>query len=167
MKRFVLVLSFLLALVAPSFAQDPAPADTTADPRVRALLDELGYQYEVDEDGDYRAVFEFNGEKRSQVVYVNSRTNDYDGLEIREIWSPAFESKGPLAPKVANRLLEASFEASLGGWQTFKSSTGTIMAVFTVKLGADADAETLKTAMNAALSNADEMEKELSKKDVY
>jgi hypothetical protein len=166
MKRVSLLFSLLLFAAAPVLAQNDTTA-SSGDPRVRAMLDELGYQYEVDADGDFRAVFEFEGEKRSQVVYVNSSTSEYDSLEIREIWSPAVESKGPLAPKVANRLLTASFDAPLGAWQVLKQASGKYLAVFAVKLGADADAPTLRKAMKAVLSHADEMEKELSKKDVY
>lgn len=172
MQRILMLPLMLLALALPAVAQEDQttvadPIGDTPDPRVRALLDELGYQYEIDDDGDYRAVFEFTGEKRSQVVYVNSRTSEYDGLEIREVWSPAIEAKGQLAQKIANRLLEASFDAPLGGWQTIKRNDGKVVAVFAVKLGASADAQTLKKAMNAVLVNADNIEKELSKKDVY
>ena len=166
MKRLPLLLPILPFAVAPVVAQVDTSA-TAGDSRVRALLDELGYQYEVDTDGDFRAVFEFEGEKRSQVVYINSKTSDFDGIEIREVWSPAIESKGPFTPKIANRLLEASFDAPLGGWQCLKQSNGRYVAVFAIKLGADADAQTLKKAMNAVLSHADEMEKEFSKKDAF
>lgn len=167
MTRICALFALFLLLAAPAFAQDDTTATPSGDTRVRAMLDELGYQYEVDADGDFRAVFEFEGEKRSQVVYVNSRTSEYDGLEIREVWSPAVEAKGALPQKVANRLLEASFDAPLGGWQSLKQADGKVIAVFAVKLGADADAPTLKKAMNAVLSHADEMEKEFSDKDTY
>jgi hypothetical protein len=166
----LLLQSLLFLAVAPAFAQVDtvdAPAPPQGDPRVRAVLDELGYEYEVDADGDYRAVFEFEGERRSQVVYVNSQTATYDSLEIREVWSPAIESKGPLTPKIANRLLSASFDAPFGAWQCLKQANGRFLAVFAVKLGADADAAMIRKAIKAVISHADEMEKELSKKDTY
>jgi hypothetical protein len=169
MKRLVLLPLFLIALALPALAQEAdAPiAMPEGDSRIRTLLDELGYQYELDDDGDFRAVFEFQEDSRSQVVYVNSRTAEYQGLEIREVWSPAIESKGPFAPKVANRLLEASFAAPLGGWQMFKQANGRFVAVFSIKLPADANGPLLQTAINAVLSEADAMEKELTKKDTY
>jgi hypothetical protein len=167
----ILVLPLLLLMMSiPSVAQETevgAAVPPAGDARVRQQLDELGYQYEIDDDGDFRAVFEFQGEKRSQVVYVNSRTSTYDSLEIREIWSPAIESKGPFAPKVANRLLEASFDAPLGSWQVFKQKNGKFIAVFAVKLLVTADNATLQRAINAVLAHADEMERELTKKDTY
>ena len=55
--RIAILPALLPAVLFPAFAQvaKPAPAP---DPQVRQLLDELGYEYEVDEDGDYRLVFE-------------------------------------------------------------------------------------------------------------
>lgn len=176
MKRVSLLPCLLVVVFTVAFAAAPAlaqvdtltaPATPQGDPRVRAVLDELGYEYEVDADGDFRAVFEFEGERRSQVVYVNSQTATYDSLEIREVWSPAIESKGPLTPKIANRLLSASFDAPFGAWQCLKQANGRYLAVFAVKLGADADAAMIRKAIKAVISHADEMEKEISRKDVY
>lgn len=44
-----------------------------ADVRVGHLLDQLGIRYQIDEDGDYRVVFELsNG--RSQQAFIDSQT---------------------------------------------------------------------------------------------
>jgi hypothetical protein len=55
-------------------------------------LDKLGYTYEVDEDGDYRMVFDVEGD-RTQMVYVRSAVEDFGSHNIREIWSPAYSAK--------------------------------------------------------------------------
>ena len=55
--RIAILPALLPAVLLPAFAQDAKPAPAS-DPHVRQLLDELEYEYEVDEDGDYRLVFE-------------------------------------------------------------------------------------------------------------
>lgn len=148
---FVPVLCLVLSL--PSHAQEPG-----ADAAIKAQLAELDYQYEVDEDNDFKLVFEVGEEGRSQVVYILSAVESYGAHKVREIWSPAYESAtDDFAAPIANRLLEASNSAKLGGW--VKQGRN---AVFVVKIPADASKEALDDAISAASGLADEMEAELS-----
>ena len=134
-----------------------AKAEPKADPAVAARLDEIGYTYEVDEDGDYRLVIAMDDDKRSQLVYVRSTVESYGAHRVREIWSPAWRAAGDAFPgPIANRLLEASNDLKLGAWVKHGSH-----AVLVVKLDADASAEGLENALAAALTSADEMQKEL------
>ena len=156
MKR-TLLSTLLIALAATGSA---AAAD--ADKAVARHLDKLGYTYEVDEDGDYRMVFDVEGD-RTQMVYVRSSVEDFGSHNIREIWSPAYSSKTKQFPvAVANRLLEDSQDAKMGGW--VKQDT-TAMCV--VKIDADATADQLSDAIDAAIRTADAMELELTKKDEF
>lgn len=152
-------LPVLMLFVFSAFAQDARPAPAP-DPGVRQLLDELDYEYEIDEDGDYRLVFEVAGstEKRSQLVYVRSPVETYGVLRLREIWAPGYKSAGTDFPAaVANRLLAASQDNKVGAWAKQDE-----YAVFVVKLPADADAKALDDAMDAAITSADAMEAELT-----
>ncbi|HEL4109934.1 TPA: hypothetical protein UM343_000011 [Stenotrophomonas maltophilia] len=156
MKR-TLLSTLLIALAATGSA---AAAD--ADKAVARHLDKLGYTYEVDEDGDYRMVFDVEGD-RTQMVYVRSSVEDFGSHNIREIWSPAYSSKSKQFPvAVANRLLEDSQDAKMGGW--VKQDT---TAMFVVKIDADATADQLSDAIDAAIRTADAMELELTKKDEF
>ena len=156
MKR-TLLSTLLIALAATGSA---AAAD--ADTAVARHLDKLGYTYEVDEDGDYRMVFDVEGD-RTQMVYVRSSVEDFGSHNIREIWSPAYSSKTKQFPvAVANRLLEDSQDAKMGGW--VKQDT---TAMFVVKIDADATADQLSDAIDAAIRTADAMELELTKKDEF
>ncbi|AWT14707.1 MULTISPECIES: hypothetical protein [Stenotrophomonas] len=156
MKR-TLLSTLLIALAATGSA---AAAD--ADKAVARHLDKLGYTYEVDEDGDYRMVFDVEGD-RTQMVYVRSSVEDFGSHNIREIWSPAYSSKTKQFPvAVANRLLEDSQDAKMGGW--VKQDT---TAMFVVKIDADATADQLSDAIDAAIRTADAMELELTKKDEF
>ena len=145
-----------LALSLPVHAQDSGKS--SADAGIKAQLAELDYQYEVDEDNDFKLVFEVGEEGRSQIVYILSAVESYGAHKVREIWSPAYESPGDdFAAPIANRLLEASNSAKLGGW--VKQGRN---AVFVVKIAANASKEALDDAISAASGLADEMEAELS-----
>lgn len=152
--RTRLLLPLLLASLCPSLAA----ASARPDPHVGVLLEQLGYDYEVDEDGDYKLVVPVDGEGRTQLVYVRSPVETFGHHRIREIWSPAYASpSGAFPGPVANRLLEASNDLKLGAW--VKQGPH---AVFVVKIDARAAAAELDEAISAAVSSADGMEQELA-----
>lgn len=145
-----LALAVLLSLPLAASAADP-------DPKIAKHLDSLGYDYEIDGDGDYKLVMSLDG-GRTQLVFVRSPVETYGQQRIREIWSPAYKSPTAAFPGVvANRLLEASNNLKLGAWVKQDQH-----AVLVVKIAADASAKTLDEAINAAVSSADEIERELA-----
>ena len=118
-------LALLLVLLAPvqafaapkADAKAKAEAKAKADPTVAVLLDQIGYQYEIDEDGDYKLVMGVGDDERTQLVFVRSPVETSGKPRVREIWSPAYPSTGgPFPGPVSNRLLEASNELKLGAW---------------------------------------------------
>ncbi|WP_293717072.1 MULTISPECIES: hypothetical protein [unclassified Stenotrophomonas] len=132
------------------------------DRAIGRLLDGLEYKYEIDGDGDYQLVFEMDDD-RTQLVYVRSNVETYGSHRIREIWSPGYRSATPAFPApVANRLLEDSNDSKLGSW--VKQGD---MAMFVVKVDANASAEVLSDAIDAAAKSADGIEQELTSKDDY
>ena len=79
------------------------------------------------------------------------------------MWSPGYKSPGPQFPAlVANRLLEDSQESKLGSW--VKQSD---IAMFVVKIDANAKADVLSDAIDAAIKSADAIELELTSQDEY
>lgn len=144
---------------APAAAESQAAsgAAKTADPRIGKQLDALGYKYEVDKDGDYTLTFGLD-EDRSQMAYVISHTERYGKLQVREVWSPGYRTSDKQFPAdVANRLLEDSQLSKMGGWVKQDS-----VAVFVVKLDADASQEDLDDAIDYVVRAADEMESQLT-----
>lgn len=160
-------LAAMLSVVIPTMlvaasaigAEPSAEAKAKADPQLKRQFDELKYEYEVDEDGDYKLVFAVDDkDKRSQLVYVRSPVETFGKHRVREVWSPGYKSAAPEFPaKVANRLLEASDDSKLGAWVKQNE-----YAVFVVKIAADASKDELDDAITAAMLSADEMEAELS-----
>lgn len=158
MKRIITA----LALAAAALGAQAAETDKAVDASVGLVLKQLDYPYEIDEDGDYKLVFDA-GDERSQLVFVRSTVEEFGSLKIREVWSPGYTAPGKQFPAaVANRLLEDSQDAKLGGWVKQQQ-----MAMFVVKVDADASAEHLSDAIDAAMRTADAMEKELTGTDEY
>ncbi len=157
--KFILLCA-ALALILPvggRLKAEEAP-ESKIDTAVKAQLDALDYEYEVDEDNDFKLVFEVGDAGRSQIVYVLSAVEEYGTHRVREIWSPAYRSPTDSFPgPIANRLLEASQVAKMGGW--VKQGRD---AVFVVKIASDADKQELDDAIDLAVRLADEMENELS-----
>jgi hypothetical protein len=158
MKKFaagIVAASLMGVVMGSAVAAEP-------DRATGRLLDTLEYKYEIDEDGDYRLVFDMDNE-RTQLVFVRSNVETYGSNHVREIWSPGYKSASPQFPaQVANRLLEDSNDAKLGSW--VKQGD---LAMFVVKIDADASADVLSDAIDAAAKSADEIELELTSKDEY
>ncbi len=158
MKKYLASIAMAATLVGATGSALAAEPDKATG----QLLDTLEYKYEVDEDGDYRLVFELEGD-RTQMVFVRSNVETYGSHRVREIWSPGYKSPSPQFPAaVANRLLEDSNEAKMGSWVKQED-----LAMFVVKIDADATAEQLSDAIDAASRSADAIELELTKKDDY
>lgn len=178
MNRFAFILhpsAFILALLccvlfftAQAARAQGVGARKAGDPRVKALLDQIGYKYELTIDGDFKLIPITTDNGRSQLAYVISKTQPYGTLEIREIMSPAYSSTGPLPAAVANRLLRENSEVKLGAWRVEPHANGQkSLALFAVQVTAGSDAETLRLAIKSVILVADRMEKELTGTDDY
>ncbi|MEN9978733.1 MAG: hypothetical protein ABIK38_00105 [candidate division WOR-3 bacterium] len=161
-NKVIMIAGILLAIGMGSLltAGDP-------DLRVKAILDDAGYKYEIDSDNDFKMVFDTD-ENRTQLVFVNSGTETYGDFEIREVWSPVYKFKGNLPAGHANKLLEQSYMKKIGSFDVWVRSDGSKVVRFCAKIAADADASTLTDVIRAVYTTADLMEKELTgKKDEY
>ena len=136
--------------------------DSEYDLRVKAILDELEVEYELTEDGDFKIVLPF-GDDRTQAIFINSNTEFYDEMEVREVWSLGYECEGPIPEDVANILLINSLEQKIGAWQAYATERKS-RAMFAVKMSANANAESMRSIIIAVLSNTDTIEEQLSGK---
>ncbi|OUL26346.1 hypothetical protein BV378_13055 [Nostoc sp. RF31YmG] len=165
MKRITKLATFAVASFAISIQIVSAQPNTKppADPRIKDALDKLGAKYEIISDGDFKLLVETEN-KRSQVVFIESKTEKLGNLEIRYISSPGYVSKGPFSTEIANKLLQNSGLNKIAAWQLFTKDQ-THMAVFTAKIAVNSDPETIKNTMLAVGYGADAIEKELTGKD--
>lgn len=165
MRRVVsLVAAVMMACML--LVSAPAVASGGMDQRVKAALDSVGLKYEVDADNDFKLLMEVST-GRTQIVYVNSHTDMWENIEVREVWGPAFPSDGKLfKKKIANLLLMDSQTRKMGAWQAYPQSSG-FYAVFNVKMGADSDGGSMRSIIQYVAETADQMEQLVTGKDDY
>jgi hypothetical protein len=168
MKRTLFITACVIFFAAQAQAQGAGGARKVGDARVKALLDQIGYKYELTVDGDFKLIPIATDNGRSQLAYVVSKTQQYGTLEIREVMSPAYSSTGPLSAAIANRLLRENSEVKLGAWRVEPHANGQkSLALFAVQVTAATDAETLRLAIKSVILVADRMEQELTGTDDY
>ena len=136
-----------------------APLPTQAeDNSVKSRLDSVGQKYEIDKDGDFKLVFNFTGEKRTQLVFVSGAASAVaGGLQVRNIYSAVAKVKeDEIAGKAAD-LLAANNRYKIGAYEI-----GGQYAWFSIKIPDNATGAQLLDAIQTVASVADDKEKELS-----
>ena len=127
------------------------------DSVVKAQLEKKGTPFTIDDDGDFQITVNVGG-GRTQLVWVRSVVEATNHQRVREIWSPGYQGKLDSFPaSVANELLEDSHERKLGGWVKQER-----VAMFVIKIPADANADVLDESIDLAATTADEVELELT-----
>jgi hypothetical protein len=134
------------------------PAPASADASVATRLDQRGVKYERDEDGDYKVLYNYAAEGRSQLVFVSGGTQSVAGFSVREVYSPAARvGADGIDGAQALALLIESRGNKLGAWEI----DGDVL-YFVIKLPDDINAAQLEAAMDIAAETADDMEIKLS-----
>lgn len=139
-------------------------AASRGDVRVQRVLDALNLRYEVQNSGSFKLVPINMGNRRTQLVYVDSKTDRFGSLEIREVWAPAAATRGELPQTVANKLLRE--KPKFGSWRIYFDGTNSLV-YFAAHISADADSSTMRTTIDFVTKVADEMEIELTGKDDF
>lgn len=157
--RIPLLTACLAAMVAlPAFAQDAPAATKAAYASVKARLDAGNVRYEIDEDGDYKVVYSYASEGRSQLVFVSGRTEQAGDLRIREVFAPAARiGAGGLDAATANALLRDNYSKILGHWALTDPHL-----FYVIQVPDSIDAAGLKTVMDLVAQVADDKEIELT-----
>ena len=110
-----------------------------------------------------RCMLSREGERRS-LSYLGTAT--LGGLEVRQVWSIAYRTRGPLPAELANRLLEQNGTVILGAW-IIQPADGEIGVIFAVQVPADADTLAIRSAIHAVATTTDAMENELTGIDEF
>lgn len=151
---------FLPALLALGLA---SAVHASPDQRVRSALREAGLKYDMDEDGDFKLEFDVGG-GRTQLVWINNATNQWNNMEIREVFAYGYRGEDPLGKPAMLQLLQENARKKAGAWEIIQSGD-TWIASFNIKVSADCDADCLETVVKGAASTADEMEQNLMEGD--
>lgn len=134
-----------------------------ADPRLAKPFEDAGVEYAVTDSGALKLTMPVDGE-RTHIVLANSETNEFGGLEVREVWAAAAFSESAPSCELLGKLLQQNSDTILGAWRIQKAGNRTLLA-FAIQLAADAEFKTLLMAMKSVGQTADAVEKELTGKD--
>lgn len=152
MKHRIPLLLTILALGA--LVSLPAWADMSVAKR----LDARGVTYTVDEDGDYKVIYNYADEGRTQLAFVSGATEDIAGFRIREVFAPAARvGQDGIDGARALALLADSRSQKLGAWEIAGDAL-----YFVIKLPDSVDAAALEAAMDIVAQVADDKEIEFS-----
>lgn len=160
------LISLALFYCTATFAQI---GDPEADIRVKSVLDQAGLKYDIDEDKDFKLVFitekgdsATNVKERTQLVFINSKTMNFEELDVREVWSVAHEIKdGPVADTLLASLMKRNAQLKLGGWCYEERESG-YRVYFSIKISPNMPKEPLYSILTLVANQADELEKELT-----
>ena len=170
----MLVCCTVLALAAAGSATAAGKPDSAVGKKLEAQ----GLKYEVDEDGDYKLLFETKDD-RSQIVWVRSPVETLGGMRIREVLSiggklEKVKEAGDLAAQAAltaGAMLKSG-DQKLGGW-VLKPSGDASVFYYVAQIPADLGADDLGVVARAVARSADEFEElfetlmDKDKKDAY
>ena len=136
------------------------------DRRARKALDELGLKYNVDSSGKFKFIFELDG-GRSQMGFITSETQEFAGIEMRELFSVGLKSSGEFPAAIANMLLKENEKVKIGAWEIIENSNGDNFALFNAKIAAEVPAKVLAPVILGVLKVADKMEERLTNEDNF
>jgi hypothetical protein len=138
------------------------------DARVKAALEKAGIKYEITSDGDFKVLVTCPND-RTQVVLIDSNTNKMNGttVELREVYALAYKSPGILSAELSDKMMRQSHEKKIGSWEIIRTNSNNNLAIFTAKVDAKLDENSLAKIINSIGLVADNMEKEISNKDEY
>ncbi len=152
------ILGVALLSLSPVFAQ----AKQQADARLEAAMDDTGLAYRVDDEGDIQLEIAWD-DGRSQLVILNSGTETYDSMEVREVWTRVaiFEDIDSVSKMDLLGLLEAAEQLKMGRFTAITTDDGMVMIFLAVVIDADMSGEDLASVIDIVAVQGDEMEKDL------
>ena len=154
----------LISFLAAACITLPAMAESTKDARVDAVLNDIGYKYLSDADGDAKLTLGGLEDGRTQLMWVNANTNILGEYESRDLWTIAYLSEKPLSDEKAKKLLEKNSSYKVGSWSLTKFGAK-YAAVFTAQIPANAGKDVVSADIRAVALTGDSVEKELTGKD--
>ena len=140
-----------------------APAEVI--PELQDHLNNLGYEYKINEDGRYKFTL-FLTEQRSQMVFIVPTELEITPDAQYYIWSPVTISDELPDLELANELLYENSKMEIGSFQLVKIEEGFLLFVAaTIHQGQDL--ESFQRALFELIRKADNFELKVTHKDEY
>lgn len=129
-----------------------------ATPRLQRLMEEAGYAYSVDDDGDYRLLFSTTDE-RTHLVWVSTHAPHTTLVPSYEVWALVGRGMRELPTGLAEALLRRSGDLPTLSAQLYGGEDGEGLAVaLSVVIEQDVPVETLQRVAELVAVEADELE---------
>jgi len=160
-KRGILLTISILSFFV-LFAQEKE--DQFYSLKVKKLLDEIDLNYSITKYNNFKIelLIEEKPQRRTQNVYVYSKTENYDGYETREIVSRSLSiPKSEAKSIIFFELLKENGKLKTGSWSIIESdsSPDVYIILFTVKVSTNILAEDLFSVISFVAREADSIEK--------
>ncbi len=139
-------------------------AQTPRDARVVENLTKLGFKYDVKDDGSF--LFTIPVGSRTQMVFINSSTSQFNQMEIREVYSVIYQSNQKPNEAQLSQLLLDNSQKKLGAWEMI-SDNNQFFLVFTAKVIASQNEADLRSTIDIVANAADAMEQLLFSADTW
>ena len=132
--------------------------------KVKKLLDEIDLNYSITKYNNFKIelLIEEQPKRRTQIVYIYSKTENYNGYENREIVSRSLSiPKGEAKSSIFLELLKENGKLKSGTWSIFESESSpeTYIVLFTIKVSTNISADDLYTMISLVAREADRIEK--------
>lgn len=134
-----------------AIARDDDDDSADCDARIQKLFDDNDFKYEISAAGNFKAIMEFQSE-RTQLVIICSRTEFLGDMEIREVYSVAYDDT--LTRSELSDLMQNSGTKKIGAWQL--EDEGQLL--FVAKIPAELSFEELESVIWAVARTADDYE---------
>lgn len=132
--------------------------------KIAQILDKIPYSYEIDSDGDYRVDFSFT-EGRTQRVYINYYSNEFETNRMIKVWSPVSNFKGKLADSLYSDVMSFNGRHESCNFQLIeRTDDSTMIRLFAVTT-IDNSPEKIKELIEHIISYADEFEEKYFRRD--
>ena len=152
------ILVALCAIFAASFIQSVIAEE--ADPRISVALSRNDIKFQVNDSNNFRVICITDKENnRDQLVIVNSKTEKYASLELREIWALGYKvPEGSTVPApVVKKAMSSSDNYKLGFWELSENED---ILFHCARVPANLDDDTLIKVIFDIAGTADEFEAE-------
>lgn len=146
-------------------AQTQADAKKAQEAANRALIEGLlkkaELKYTVDNDSDYRLLFEMSDCTRTQAMWIETDIREVDGYRVLILGSVAY--RGTLTKPMAMELLTDAYK--IGFWSVAQKVGEDSRVSFIAQVPVSISPEGLKTCCEAVIEVADKLERKWSDSD--
>lgn len=128
---------------------------------IEGLVKKAELKYTIDDDGDYKLVFEVNDSTRTQVMWIETNICEVEGYRTLRLGSVAY--RGTLTKPMALELLADTYK--VGFWSIARGNNGDCSVQFIAQVPVSIRPDELATCCSVVIEAADKLERKWSDSD--